>query len=360
MADTAAELQAGDIVLGLDHSGRELVEAEAAGLIADCRRRGVAVYFTVHDLLPLRLPQFFPPGDDVAYEKWLRAVLQTDGALCVSRTVADDLHDWAETRDISPSRPFHIGHFRPGADIANAAPTRGFPRDAPLHLEAFAARPSFLMVGTIEPRKGHLPVLDAFDRLWREGVDVNLIVVGVEGWRGLPQDMRRTIPQIVTRLQSHHESGKRLFWLNGASDEYLEKIYAASSCLIAAAEGEGFGLPLIEAARHGLPIMARDIPVFREVAGEHAFYFAAENPDLAQAIKDWLQLYRAGQHPNSDAIPKTAWAQSAERIMDVLLKGDWYTSVAPKSQQGDERITSASASSRAIPGRGFQVTPAQR
>jgi glycosyltransferase involved in cell wall biosynthesis len=242
LADGAAELQAGDIVLGLDHSGRQLVEAEAVGLIADCRRCGVSVYFTVHDLLPLRLPQFFPPGDDVAYEKWLRAVLQTDGALCISRAVADDLYDWADKRDFSPMRPFHISHFRPGADIANTAPTRGFPRDASRHLEAFAARPSFLMVGTIEPRKGHLPVLDALDRLWGEGVDVNLIVVGAEGWRDLPQDRRRTIPQIVARLQSHNESGKRLFWLNGVSDEYLEKIYAASSCLIAASEGEGFGL----------------------------------------------------------------------------------------------------------------------
>jgi len=205
-----------------------------------------------------------------------------------------------------------------------------------------------------------LPVLDAFDRLWGEAVDVNLIVVGAEGWRGLPRDMRRTIPQITARLQSHHQSGKRLFWLNGPSDEYLEKIYAASSCFIAAAEGEGFGLPLIEAARHGLAIIARDIPVFREVAGEHAFYFAAENPDLAQAIKDWLRLYRTGQHPNSGALPITAWAQSAERVMNVLLRGDWYKSVAPKSQQGDEGIISASASSRAIPDRGFQATPARQ
>ena len=360
LADAAAELQTGDVVLGLDHSGRQLVEAEAAGLMADCRRRGVAVYFTVHDLLALRLPQFFPPGENVAYEKWLHAVLQTDGAWCVSRTVADDLHEWAENRVFLRSRPFHISHFRPGADIANAAPTRGFPQDAPHYLETFAARPSFLMVGTIEPRKGHLPVLDAFDRLWGEAVDVNLIVVGAEGWRGLPRDMRRTIPQITARLQSHHQSGKRLFWLNGPSDEYLEKIYAASSCFIAAAEGEGFGLPLIEAARHGLAIMARNIPVFREVAGEHAFYFAAENPDLAQAIKDWLRLYRTGQHPNSGALPITAWAQSAERVMNVLLRGDWYKSVAPKSQQGDEGIISASASSRAIPGRGFQATPARQ
>ena len=353
LADAAVELQAGDIVLGLDHSGRQLVEAEAAGLIADCRRRGVSVYFTVHDLLPLRLPQFFPPGDDAAYEKWLRAVLQTDGALCLSQTVADDLHDWAAKRDFSALRPFHISHFRPGADIANAAPTRGFPREASRHLEAFAARPSFLMVGTIEPRKGHLPVLEAFDRLWGEGVDVNLIVVGAEGWRDLPREMRRTIPQIVARLQSHHEGGKRLFWLNGPSDEYLEKIYTASSCLIAAAKGEGFGLPLIEAARHGLPIMARDIPVFREVAGEHAFYFAAEKPDLARAIKDWLRLYRTGQHPNSDAIPKTAWAHSAERVMDVLLRGDWYTSVASKSQQGDERIFQEALVREQFPAAGF-------
>jgi glycosyltransferase involved in cell wall biosynthesis len=353
LADAAVELQAGDIVLGLDHSGRQLIEAKAAGLIADCRDRSVSVYFTVHDLLPLRLPRFFPPGDDVAYEKWLHAVLQTDGALCISRTVADDLHDWAENRDFSPSRPFHIGHFRPGSDITNAAATRGFPPDAPDNLEAFAARPSFLMVGTIEPRKGHLPVLDAFDRLWGEGVDVNLIVVGAEGWRDLPRDIRRTIPQIVTRLQSHHESGKRLFWLNGSSDEYLEKIYAASSCLIAAAEAEGFGLPLIEAARHGLPIMARDIPVFREVAGEYAFYFTAEKPDLAQAIKDWLQLNRTGQHPKSDAIAKTAWAHSAERVMDILLRSDCYASVAPKSQRGDERILREALVREQFPATGF-------
>ena len=129
------------------------------------------------------------------------------------------------------------------------------------------------MVGTIEPRKGHMQVLDAFDQLWSQGMDINLIIAGAEGWRHLRQDMRRTIPQIVARLRSHRERGRRLFWVNGPSDEYLEKIYATSSCLIAASEGEGFGLPLIEAARHKLPIIARDIPVFREVAGEHALLF---------------------------------------------------------------------------------------
>jgi glycosyltransferase involved in cell wall biosynthesis len=114
--------------------------------------------------------------------------------------------------------------------------------------------------------------------------------------------------------------------------------------LIAASEGEGFGLPLIEAARHKLPIMARDIPVFREVAGEHAFYFAGERPEaLAQAVKEWLTLYHKGKHPKSDAMPWLTWAQSAERLQEILLRGDWYASLPTKtggsdrSRQGEER-----------------------
>ena len=184
------------------------------------------------------------------------------------------------------------------------------------------------MVGTIEPRKGHLQVLDAFDQLWSQGLDINLIIAGAEGWRDLRQAMRRTIPQIVAWLRSHPERGRRLFWIDGPSDEYLEKIYAASSCLIAASAGEGFGLPLIEAARHKLPIIARDIPVFREVAGGHAFYFTGEKPDaLAQAVKEWLALYDQGKHPKSNAMPWMTWAQSAERLQEILLRGDWYASI---------------------------------
>jgi glycosyltransferase involved in cell wall biosynthesis len=344
LTDDVVEVQAGDMLLGLDNSGHRLIEAEAAGLFADYRNRGVAVYFTVHDLLPLRFPQYFPPASDKNYEKWLRAVLKMDGALCVSRTVAADLRDWSGTGDSSRQRPFRIGWFHHGADIERASPTRGLPSGAAQDLAAFASRPSFLMVGTIEPRKGHMQVLDAFDQLWSQGLDVNLTIAGAEGWRHLPKATRRTIPQIVARLRSHPERERRLFWVNGPSDEYLEKIYAASSCLIAASEDEGFGLPLIEAARHRLPIMARDIPVFREVAGEHAFYFRGEKPDaLAHVVKEWLALYDQGKQPKSNSMPWMTWAQTAERLKEILLRGDWYASIPAKNagigggQQGEER-----------------------
>jgi glycosyltransferase involved in cell wall biosynthesis len=193
----------------------------------------------------------------------------------------------------------------------------------------FAARPSFLVVGTIEPRKGHLDVLDAFEQLWSQGLDINLVIVGAEGWRDVPEALRRTIPQIIARLQSHPERGRRLFWVKSPSDEYLEKIYAACACLIAASEGEGFGLPIVEAARHGLPIMARDIAVFREVAGEHAFYFSGKSPDvLASAIGGWLMLHQKNAHPKSGAMPWMTWTQTAERVTNVLLEQDWYAVIS--------------------------------
>jgi len=171
------------------------------------------------------------------------------------------------------------------------------------------------MVGTIEPRKGHLQTLEAFNILWQEGVAANLVFIGKEGWHPLPLEARRDIPETISRIKNHLQLNKRLFWLEGISDEYLEKIYAASTCLIAASYGEGFGLPLIEAAQHGLPIIARDIPVFREVAGEHAAYFKAETPEeLAAAMQSWLLDHSINAHPKSVGMYYLTWKQSAAMI----------------------------------------------
>jgi hypothetical protein len=114
-----------------------------------------------------------------------------------------------------------------------------------------------------------------------------------------------------------------LFWLEGISDEYLERIYSAATCLIVSSEGEGFGLPLVEAARHKLPILARDIPVFREVAGEHAAYFRGVEPeDIVECITRWLKLYAEGRYPRSDGMRCGTWAESARRMVEFMTKNN--------------------------------------
>ncbi|MDC6657870.1 glycosyltransferase, partial [Leclercia adecarboxylata] len=130
------------------------------------------------------------------------------------------------------------------ADISGSAPSRGLPDDAEQILSRLAERPSILMVGTLEPRKGYTQALAAFTELWNEGVELNLVIVGREGWRDLPDEQRRDIPELIRQLRHHPEREQRLFWLDGISDEFLEKIYAAADGLLAASLDEGFGLPL--------------------------------------------------------------------------------------------------------------------
>ena len=327
LADDPIEVHPGDIFLGL-----ELRPLEQLDYLESLHHQGVGIYFLVYDMLPIFMPPAFPDGMDAVYSKWLNAIVQFDGVLCISRDGADLLWNWLKANNIKRMRPFKIGWFHLGADVENSVPTLGLPRDAPQMLAQLAARPSFLMVGTIEPRKGHLQVIAAFGNLWDQGVDANLIIVGKEGWKNVSEEMRRTIPMIVDKLRHHPERGKRLFWLEGISDEYLEKVYAASTCLIAASEGEGFGLPLIEAAQHKLPIIARDIPVFHEVAECHAFYFNGNEPeDLAKAVHEWLELHQSGRHPKSDDMPWLTWKQSTQQLLDVILRENWYTEWMPQN-----------------------------
>ena len=319
LPDDPVDRWAGDVVLVADFTSAYAVKAEQAGVFSALKQDGIGVYFCVYDLLPIQRPEFFPP-DQFGFLDWIKTVARVaDGAICISRAVADDLTAWVSSEDLNRARPIRIDWFHLGADIENSVPSKGLPENAESVLGRIKARPSFLMVGTIEPRKGHLQAIEAFTRLWQAGQDVNLVVVGREGWRGVPDNARRSIPQTMTCLRSHAELGKRLLWLEDASDEYLEHAYAASTCLIAASEGEGFGLPLIEAAQRKMPILARDIPIFREVAGGHAYFFEGLAPeDLADAVMDWLRLSESGQAPTSAQMPWLTWRQSTDLLLTRL------------------------------------------
>lgn len=307
--DDLIEFKIGDIFLGLDLQ-HHVLEAQQNYLSA-LRQRGVKIFFVVYDLLPITLPDSFPVGSRDGHERWLKVLTQYDGAICISKSVAEELSNWMKVNVTDRLRPFTIEWFHLGADIKSSVPSQGLDANAEHIIESLKVVPTFLMVGTVEPRKGQDQVLDAFDLLWAQGVITNLVIVGKQGW---------LVDKLAERLRQHPQNGKHLFWLEGISDEYLEKIYEASSCLIAASRGEGFGLPLIEAAQYNIPIIARDIPVFREVAGEHAFFFTSPDAlDLAKDVNNWLEFYNTGNHIKSDEMPWLTWEESAMKLKDILL-----------------------------------------
>ncbi len=307
--DPVIETQPGDIFLGIDLQA-DIVQAQKQYLSA-IKLSGTKVYFVVYDLLPIQFPNAFPSAAEFNHRQWLLEISKFDGIICISKAVADDYRDWAKVNIPNLPKQFDVAWFHLGADIENSVPTKGLPSNAQEVIAKISAEPSFVMIGTLEPRKGYGQTLPAFEQLWAKGAQVNLVIIGKKGWM---------VDELVSHIEKHPELNKRLFWLDSISDEYLDQIYSASTCLIAASDGEGFGLPLIEAARRHVPIIARDIPVFREVAKEYAFYYSASKPEeMAQAIEAWLDLFSKGQHPRSDQMPWLTWKESAQSVLKTLL-----------------------------------------
>jgi glycosyltransferase involved in cell wall biosynthesis len=313
LVDEPVDMQPGEQFLGLDFSGTFVVEAGKRGVFTRMREQGVKTTFVVYDLIPILFEEHFPAGTKAEHADWLYEISKADAALCISASVAADLQAWVAAHGAPRSSrpPLQTSWFHLGADLAASKPSDGLEKSANGVLECLRSVPSFLSVGTVEPRKGHAQTLAAFDLLWTQGEQVNLVIVGKEGWM---------VGDLCARLRSHPQLNKRLFWLEGISDEYLEKVYAESSCLLAASKGEGFGLPLIEAAQHKLPILARALPVFREVAGEHAEFFEGDSAQsLAEAVTKWLQDHRNGSSIESVNMPWLTWKQSAEQLKLALL-----------------------------------------
>ena len=307
LRDEKIEINVGDIFLGLDlcHHIRH-----GAKFFENLRRSGVLIYFVVYDLLPLHFPCYFPPEIDRHHSEWMSVVAKGDGALCISRAVADDVKAWFQRVRPNRENPFKIGWFHLGADIEQSMPTKGFPESFDKDLLNFDAKTTILMVGTVEPRKGHLLVLKAFELLWMTGNKVNLVIVGKNGWM---------IENVADRMKRHNKLNPWFYWYQGISDEALLRLYDTADGVIMASEGEGFGLPLIEAAQHGCPILARDLPVFREVAGKHATYFTGNSPlQLAQALRVWIKALKNGSAPQSSVMSWSTWKDCTTEIVHLL------------------------------------------
>ena len=306
--DRPIDYLAGDLFFVLDLNPQIVISQSA--YYQRLRQDGVKVIFLIYDLLALNYPQWFPSGSYDGYRQWLEVVASCDGVICISAATADDLSEWLKRNKIDYADDFMIAVSHIGADIERSIPSYGLPDDAFSQLSTIQSADSFLMVGTLEPRKGYEQVISAFEILWHEDVEAHLVIVGKAGW---------LTTQLVERIEKHPLLGRKLFWFDGISDEYLEKLYLSCDCLIAASLGEGFGLPLIEAAQHNLPIIARDIPVFREVANQHATYFNGEHAeDLAGCINAWIRLFHVNNHIKSTGLEFLSWQQSVANLLSIL------------------------------------------
>lgn len=280
--------------------------------VARFQTKGGTTHSVIYDLIAITHPANAVRLQHNEYFSWMQAQLAvTRRFVAISRTVAAQLdgflRDW--TQGEQPPRPWAISSFHLGSELDFADPGL-LPRpairamfDVPVHV--------FIVVGSIEPRKNHGFILDAFEQYWQQGGTARLVVIGRHGWQN---------EAVLARMNRHLLAGTRLFVCRDINDSELDFAYRHASALVIASEAEGFGLPIVEAFQRGLPVLCSDIAVFREIADGKAAFFSLDRPSkLAQAVQEFCA--RTGVERRGERHPKPwlSWRESTGQLLDAVL-----------------------------------------
>lgn len=293
-----------DIFFGLDLS-QSLIPANYK-VLKKLFNKGIPLYFFIHDLFPIRYPETVSDSNKMRFPKWLKTVIQFTGLIANSKATMDDVKLWLDENPfVSHNKSLQLSYVHLGADFTVP----------PSQIDVCVSKkeiPIFLMVSTVEPRKKYDQALAAFEILWKKNIKVHLQIVGRRGWNN---------EATIKKLDSSPFLNKTLFWYDsGISDEELADLYQNCSAVLFTSIAEGFGLAVVEAGYYKKPVILRDIPVFREIAGDNAFYFDSLEPEkLAETIEQWLDSYRSGTVSVPD-IHLTSWKQCTQEILQIILR----------------------------------------
>lgn len=260
--------------------------------------------YTVHDLVFWMHPEFCTDATRLLCQReLLQSLARAAGFLFVSensrREFSQIVPDWLD----HTQRPHALS---PGASR--------FPRaDAP---RTYSSDSPWLIVGSLEPRKNHACVLEAYERYLATSPQRRpLIVAGGAGWKS---------EKLHARLSALADAGAPVRHLGYVSDADLAELYRTSFALLLPSWHEGFGLPLVEAFTAGLPAIVSDRASLPELAAAAAPTLAPDNPHVwaAEMLRleidpDLYERRAAAAHTRSAAF---SWDATARTVLDFVAK----------------------------------------
>ena len=269
-------------------------------------RPDVKPVFMIHDLLPIQYPEFFHPASVKRHARRLSVFAKiAAGAIVSTPAVADVLLAYLK-RLGRKTLPLLI-------QALPASPTIHRPRE---HDEGLAARPYFIICGTIEPRKNHLLLLN----LWRELARLSgfatpkLIVAGARGWEN---------ENIVDMLERCPAIRDHVIEASGLSTPSLKRLIDNARAVLMPSFAEGYGLPVAEALAAGTPVLASDLPSLRAIGGSAVTWldpvdglgWLAAIRRLSEAPAHWVQ---GGRDRPRSALADETYFQQIEAFLSTV------------------------------------------
>jgi glycosyltransferase involved in cell wall biosynthesis len=256
------------------------------------QQSGVRAIYLIHDLIPLIHPEYCRAGEQAKHRLRMENVLRSaHGLIGNSQATIDDTAAFASAEGLP--MPPSVAAWIAGPPVPSSIGPRHFDQ------------PHFITVGTIEARKNHNLLLQIWRRLVARDGDVAplLVIVGQRGWEA---DQATAMLDRAVDLKGH------VLELGSCGDEELAALIAGARALLMPSFAEGFGLPISEALQLGTPVIASDLPVFREFAGDIPTYidpldgagweqailsFTKDSPERQRQL-DAIVDYRAPDWPS--------------------------------------------------------------
>jgi glycosyltransferase involved in cell wall biosynthesis len=227
---------------------------------------GIRAVFLIHDLIPLLHPEYCRPGEQAKHERRMMNVLKSAaGLIGNSQATVRDIETFAIARGL-PMPPTVAAWIAGPCVPARVVPKR-------------FDRPYFVTVGTIEGRKNHSLLLHVWRRLAADDAS-NVPILVIVGQRGWEAESAFAMLDRADDIKSH------VIELGECADNELADIIAGARALLMPSFAEGFGLPVVEAFELGTPVIASELAVFREFAGEIPTYLdCLDGPGWKRAIR---------------------------------------------------------------------------
>lgn len=221
------------------------------------RHSGLQVGFIVYDLVPFTAGDTSTPGIAGQFPLYLEAVAQSKRVVTISHAAYAEYKGWKRMLPSVGVTGPELG-VSPLATEAAAAPKSGF---VDVHRRAGVApgKPIVLVVGSHEPRKNHLAVLHAAERLWREGRSFSLVFIGGVGWKN---------DQFLHVARQLKRARRPLALVKDADDALLAAAYRAARFTVFPSLHEGFGLPVAESLASGTPTVTSNFGSTKEIVEE--------------------------------------------------------------------------------------------
>jgi glycosyltransferase involved in cell wall biosynthesis len=320
-----------DMILGrpIEFTARDILVCAGSGwthddikLIAEAKRRtGFRFVWLCFDIIPLMFPQFYKPADVAIHRDYCHVAFPiADLVVFNSNTVAADVRAYCQANRLALGR---TAVSALGADIRPAA------ADAPLPASLEPGRYA-LLVSTIEPRKGHRLIYQAWLKLLEAGIPqrarFKLVFAGRIGW---------LVDDLIADLRGDLRLAGSLEILTDATDEEVATLYRHAAFCLYPSQYEGFGLPVIEAFFHGKAVLASTGGAVPEVVGD---FSPCLDPDDVAAWLDMLRLWI--EQPDAHApyverirtsFHRATWDQAAEAFFALVSETGAATNERPSS-----------------------------